>query len=155
MAYRTIISQRYTGCRSRRLKDLISLPIPPVLQQQFELAESWKQNEYVLPNVAKRYQTNASGISQDIGKLLRAAGIETLEAADSTTRRLQYHNSSGELCTRHIGRYSYHSFRHTFCTIAANAGKDLSVIRSMVGHSDIKMTEDEQVKVIDIIKGLF
>ena len=125
----------------RRLKDLISLPIPPVLQQLFEQAASWKQNEYVLPNVAKRYQTNASGISQDIGKLLRAAGIETLEAADSTTRRLQYHNSSGELCTRHIGRYSYHSFRHTFCTIAANAGKDLSVIRSMVGHSDIKMTE--------------
>ena len=64
-----------------------------------------------------------------------------MEAANSGTRRQQYRNTNGELCTRHIGRYSYHSFRHTFCTMAANAGKDLSVIRSIVGHAGIKMTE--------------
>lgn len=125
----------------RRQKEALTLPVPPILQQQFELAAQWKQNEYLLPNVARRYQTNFSRISQDINKLLRASGIETLEAANSGTRRQQYRNTNGELCTRHIGRYSYHSFRHTFCTMAANAGKDLSVIRSIVGHAGIKMTE--------------
>ena len=91
--------------------------------------------------MAHRYQTNSSGISQDISKLLRASGIETLEVADNSTRRQKYRNSSGEICTRHIGRYSYHSFRHTFCTMAANAGQDLSIIRSMVGHANVQMTE--------------
>ena len=124
----------------RRQKEALTLPVPPILQQQFELAAQWKQNEFLLPNVARRYQTNSSGISQDINKLLRASEIETLEAADMATRRQQYRNTSGELCTRHIGRYSYHSFRHTFCTIAANAGKDLSIIRSIVGHANIQMT---------------
>ena len=125
----------------RRSKEMLCLPIPSILQQQFELAKTWKRNEYVLPQMAHRYQTNSSGISQDISKLLRASGIETLEAADSSIRRQKYRNSSGEICTRHIGRYSYHSFRHTFCTMAANAGQDLSIIRSMVGHANIQMTE--------------
>ena len=98
----------------RRSKEMLCLPIPSILQQQFELAKTWKRNEYVLPQMAHRYQTNSSGISQDISKLLRASGIETLEAADSSIRRQKYRNSSGEICTRHIGRYSYHSFRHTF-----------------------------------------
>jgi integrase len=125
----------------RRSKEMLCLPIPSILQQQFKLAKTWKRNEYVLPQMAHRYQTNSSGISQDISKLLRASGIETLEAADSSIRRQKYRNSSGEICTRHIGRYSYHSFRHTFCTMAANAGQDLSIIRSMVGHANIQMTE--------------
>ena len=72
--------------------------------------------------------------------LLKAAGIETLEVASNATRRQKYRNSSEKLCSRHIGRYSYHSFRHTFCTIAANAGKDLAIIRSIVGHANIQMT---------------
>ena len=124
----------------RRQREALILPIPPILQQQFERAAHWKQDEYVLPNVARRYQINSSGISQDIAKLLKAAGIETLETASNATRRQKYRNSSGKLCSRHIGRYSYHSFRHTFCTIAANAGKDLAIIRSIVGHANIQMT---------------
>lgn len=34
-----------------------------------------------------------------------------------------------------------HSFRHTFCSMAANAGIDLHVIQSMVGHTQTVMTE--------------
>ena len=125
----------------RRQQEVLVLPIPEILQRQFDMAATWRKDEYVMPNVARRYQTNASGISQDIRKILQAAGIETQENADDFIRRQKYRNSNGDLCTRHIGRYSYHSFRHTFCTIAANAGRDLSVIRAMLGHTDIKMTE--------------
>ena len=133
---------RFKPAKTRRcLHHELVLPIPPILQDEFALAKEWKRNEYLLPNVAARYRTNSSGISQDISKLLEASGIQTKEAADNGIRRQIYTNVQGERCMRHIGRYSFHSFRHTFCSLAANAGNDLAVIRSIVGHTNESMTE--------------
>ena len=125
----------------RRLHHELLLPVPPILQEEFVLAKEWKRNEYLLPDVAARYRTNSSGISQDVSKLLEASGIQTKEVADDGVRRLIYTNTGGERCVRHVGRYSFHSFRHTFCSLAANAGNDLAVIRSIVGHTNESMTE--------------
>lgn len=125
----------------RRQHEPLLLPIPPILQTEFKLAAQWREDDFVLPHVARRYQTNDSGISQDISRLLEAAGIQTKEVASTDIRRQYYTNRQGITCQRHIGRYSFHSFRHTFCSLAANAGKDLSLIRSIVGHADVKMTE--------------
>ena len=125
----------------KHLHHNLVLPIPEILQEQFKKAESWKVDQYVLPNVAKRYGFNTSGISQDVAKLLRAAGIETKEEAGEEIRRMKYVANNGEERTRHISRYSFHSFRHTFCSMAANAGVNLSVVRSIVGHTNVSMTE--------------
>ena len=124
----------------KTMKQYIVLPIPSILEEQFKIAETWKRNEYILPDVAERYGYNSSGISTDVDKLLRSAGIQTKEQPVET-RRMFYINSQGETKQRRIGRYSFHSFRHTFCTIAASSGKDLSLIRSIVGHSNVAMTE--------------
>ena len=133
---------RFKPAKTRRcLRRELMLPIPPILQTEFALAKEWKRDEYLLPNVAARYRTNSSGISQDISKLLEASGIQTKETADNGIRRQIYTNAQGERCMRHIGRYSFHSFRHTFCSLAANAGNDLAVIRSIVGHTNESMTE--------------
>lgn len=133
---------RFKPAKTRRcLHHELILPIPPILQEEFALAKKWKRDEYLLPNVAARYRTNSSGISQDISKLLEASGIQTKETADNGIRRQVYTNPRGERCMRHIGRYSFHSFRHTFCSLAANAGNDLAVIRSIVGHTNESMTE--------------
>ena len=125
----------------KHLHHNLVIPIPEILQEQFKKAESWKVDQYVLPNVAKRYGFNTSGISQDVAKLLRAAGIETKEEAGEEIRRMKYVANNGEERTRHISRYSFHSFRHTFCSMAANAGVNLSVVRSIVGHTNVSMTE--------------
>ena len=124
----------------RRQKDTVVLPIPAILQNRFKSARNWKVDCYVLPKIAHRYMTNPSGISQDVNKLLQASGIKTREAATPDIRRHKYIDNHGKCKTRHIGRYSFHSFRHTFCTLAANAGHNPSIIQSIVGHSDIKMT---------------
>lgn len=124
----------------RKMKAAVILPIPPVLQDQFHKAQAWRRNEYILPDVAERYQYNDSGISQDISKLLEHSGLETKEVA-SETRRQTYTDAKGRQKQRKIGRYSFHSFRHTFCTFAANSGKDLSLVKSIVGHSAVTMTE--------------
>lgn len=125
----------------KHLNQNLVLPIPEILQEQFRNAQAWKVDQYVLPNVAKRYDFNPSGISQDVAKVLTASGIETTEEAKGDVRRKIYIDNNGERKTRHISRYSFHSFRHTFCSMAANAGMDLSVVRSIVGHTNISMTE--------------
>lgn len=80
------------------------------------------------------------GISQDISKLLERSGLQTRETA-SDARRQTYTDTEGKQKQRKIGRYSFHSFRHTFCTFAANSGKDLSLVKAIVGHSAVAMTE--------------
>lgn len=124
----------------RKMRTAVVLPIPSILQEQFSKAQAWKRNEYLLPDVAERYQYNDSGISQDISKLLEHSGLETKEVA-SEVRRQTYTDAKGRQKQRKIGRYSFHSFRHTFCTFAANSGKDLSLVKSIVGHSAVTMTE--------------
>lgn len=124
----------------RKMRTAVVLPIPPILQEQFSKAQAWKRNEYLLPDVAERYQCNDSGISQDISKLLERSGLQTRETA-SDIRRQNYTDTEGKQKQRRIGRYSFHSFRHTFCTFAANSGKDLSLVKAIVGHSAVAMTE--------------
>ena len=124
----------------RKMRTAVVLPIPPILQEQFSKAQAWKRNEYLLPDVAERYQCNDSGISQDISKLLERSGLQTRETA-SDARRQTYTDTEGKQKQRKIGRYSFHSFRHTFCTFAANSGKDLSLVKAIVGHSAVAMTE--------------
>ena len=122
----------------RKMKSAVILPIPLVLQEELNNAKAWRINEYVLPNVAKRYNSNATGISQDIVALLEHCNISTKE---ESYRGEIYINSQGETKKRKTGRYSFHSFRHTFCSIATNNGNDLNVVRSIVGHSNVAMTE--------------
>ncbi len=124
----------------RTMKKAITLPIPTILMEYFKQAERWRRDCYILPDVAYRYQYNNSGISQDINKLLESSGIQTREDA-TDCRRQTYTDNKGQVKQRKVGRYSFHSFRHTFCSIAANSGKDLSVIKSIVGHANIAMTE--------------
>ena len=83
---------------------------------------------YVLPKVAERYRRNPCGISTDITKLLEASGIKTKVVDPELQRK------------RPIVLYSMHSFRHTFCSIAVNAGIPLATIQAIVGHSTSDMT---------------
>lgn len=84
------------------MKAAVILPIPPVLQDQFHKAQAWRRNEYILPDVAERYQYNDSGISQDISKLLEHSGLETKEVA-SETRRQTYTDAKGDKSSARSG----------------------------------------------------
>jgi integrase/recombinase XerD len=52
-------------------------------------------------------------------------------------------------------RFSIHSARHTFATIAVNEGIPMHVVKQVLGHSKIEMTEHySQLQNITIIKAL-
>ena len=108
-------------------------PIPVTVPIAVFLYETLRQKEhddpiYVLPKVADRYRRNPCGISTDITKLLEASGIKTKTVDPELQRK------------RPIVLYSMHSFRHTFCSIAVNAGIPLAMIQAIVGHSTSDMT---------------
>jgi len=83
---------------------------------------------YVLPHVAERYTRNPAGIAKDTKRLLEAAGLHTVEQSHDPHRMLP------------VIRYSFHSFRHTFSTLAANRGVSIRTVQQLLGHSSEKMT---------------
>ena len=80
-----LIPSKTKGSSGKR----IEIPIAHALRRQLEQALQWKENEFVLPNVCKRYRYNPSGISHDTTDLLEQAGIVTKVKADTPHRKLR------------------------------------------------------------------
>lgn len=81
---------------------------------------------YVLPTIAETYQRNTSLVTRHIQKHFRACGIKTtVESENGMCKRVD------------VG---FHSFRHTFVSLSANAGVPLVVVQAIVGHSNPSMT---------------
>ena len=112
----------------------VTLPIHPNLLAALEKAASWRTEnlpgeDFILPKVAHRYQTNHFGIQKDVMKIIRfATGLETTGKKNRVQRALN------------PNLYSLHSFRHTFVSFCANAGVPLDVVASIVGHGSVAMT---------------
>ena len=101
----------------------------------------WLTSDYIIPQVAHRYQSNPSGIQKDVMKIIRCAtGLET------TGKKRTAHR------VRNPNRYSLHSFRHTFVSFCANAGVPLDVVASIVGHGSTAMTR-HYAHISDEAKG--
>ena len=100
----------------------------PMSQVLFEtLSQLPKEEEFVLPNIAKRYKTNPSGISFDTKRLIEAAGFKAVDEGES--RRI-----------RNVSRLGFHAFRHSYISMLINSGVNPLVVRDLVGHSSIDMT---------------
>ena len=110
---------------SRSSRKRVMIPMSQVLYDA--LKDLPHTNEYVLPNVARRYQINPSGISHDTKKLLLAAGIKPTDEGE--TRRI-----------RAVSRLGLHSFRHFHITQLIANGVNPLVVRDLVGHTTVDMT---------------
>lgn len=149
----------YTPEKTRRKNPHpVCVPIHSDLLRELQEARLRRdpREPLVLPQVHERYQRNPSGISKDVMKLMEAAGIATQEIPSSHIRRQTYSkplldadgkpvlDRRGRPKTisqkKKICRVSMHSFRHTFVSLAANAGIPLEVVRAIVGHASDDMT---------------
>ncbi len=103
----------------------VEIPIGTIL---YEALSSLDQSaDYVLPNVAYRYQHNSGGISRDTKKLLLAAGLKPNDAG--TTRRVLA-----------VSRMGFHAFRHTAASLMICNGVNPLVVRDLLGHTSVDMT---------------
>ena len=110
---------------SKSSRKRVMIPMSQVLFDA--LKELPKNCEYVLPQVALRYQANPGGISRDTKKLLLAAGITPTDEGDS--RRV-----------RAVSRLGFHSFRHFHISQLIANGVNPLVVRDLVGHTTVDMT---------------
>ncbi|MCQ2353265.1 MAG: tyrosine-type recombinase/integrase [Victivallaceae bacterium] len=114
--------------------EAVSLPMHPALREGLEDAKRFrtlnkKGEDYIIPNVADRYNRNPSGISDTIQHIIQCALGKNTTAEERQAH--QAHRSN---------IYGMHSFRHTFVSFCANRGVPLEVVAAIVGHTSTEMT---------------
>ena len=111
----------------------VTIPIHPVLKATLERLLALRQSasegtlsDFVLPTIATMYGAARWRVSEQLARIFKSAGIGMQVKIEGRDR----------LATE----ASFHSLRHTFVSLAANAGVPLSVIASIVGHTSTAMT---------------
>ncbi len=103
----------------------VLIPIHPVLASMLAEVPQDGRTGYLMPETAKAYVRNNSYLCRKIKQVFTDAGIRT-----QTTEE-------GERAKVDVG---FHSLRHTFVSLSANAGAPLAVVQAIVGHSNPAMT---------------
>ena len=104
----------------------MTIPIHPVLMNILLETGTDERKGYVMPECAGLYQRHPKVLSGRVKRIFRSAGIETATAGQDGPRKRAL--------------VSFHSLRHTFVSMSANAGVPLAVVQSIVGHATTDMT---------------
>ena len=104
----------------------VIIPIHPALGTILAETEPRKRKGYVLPETASAYNREPAIITNRIQRHFEACGIKT-----------KTEQGKGRKALTDVG---FHSLRHTFVSLSANAGTPIQVVQAIVGHSNPAMT---------------
>lgn len=114
-----------TPLKTERFGTRVRIPLAPVLARVLERTPPAKRRGPVLPEIDALYRDGGvSRLHRRIKGVFRAAGIET--------------NSQG--VRRAAVDVGFHSLRHTYVSLCANAGVPLALVQAIVGHRSVAMT---------------
>lgn len=105
---------------------IVKIPVSPILARILEETPPSRRRGPVIPGILAEYTREPSAFSSRIQRLFRDAGIKTSADTGRPRRAVE------------VG---FHSLRHTFVSLSANAGIPLAVVQSIVGHTSARMTE--------------
>jgi integrase len=114
--------------KTKKYATRVKIPIHPILYQHLNRALSWQTNDYVLPNIAKKYNHNDKAVGKVITKILTENGFKN-EITENTTKKVAP-------CI-----YGFHSLRYTFVAACAKNGVPLAMVQEIVGHTNTAMTK--------------
>ena len=105
----------------------VTIPIAPKLLEIFEEAKGWKMDQYICPNVAKRYNKldkHGKNIGNNLANkdALRVIKWIGLEPSVKVPGR-----------KKSVTVYGFHSLRHSFVSHCAEAGVPKAVVLSIIG----------------------
>jgi integrase len=113
---------------ARRKPDAIVIPIHPVLRNLLAEIPAKERGEYVNPATAKTYLNGKRiAVTNAVQKHFTDCGIKTTRERENGVRR--------------VVEVGFHSLRHTFVSMCREAGAPLSTVESLVGHSNVRMTQ--------------
>lgn len=132
---RSVIQRIPDKTKKYRKGKPVTIPIHKVLSDLLMQTPKEKRTGYVLPEIgpllgdAKTIKERSRGMSKiqhHLGKIFHNAGIVT-----SVTVEGRKHKAPDA---------GFHSLRHTFVSLSANAGVPLHIVQSIVGHESNAMT---------------
>lgn len=89
-----------------------------------------RRGAFVLPDTASLYERDVQALSRRIQAHLIACGIQTVKEG-----------TGGETGKRAVVLAGYHSLRHSFVSLHAQAGTPQAILQKLAGHSNPMMTE--------------
>ena len=102
------------------------IPIHATLAAMLAETPEGDRRGYVLPATADAYRREPSILTNRVQRVFRDCGIKT-----------QIEQGEGRKALTDVG---FHSLRHTFVSLSANAGAPLAIVQAIVGHSNPMMT---------------
>lgn len=131
----------------RHHQRLVTIPIHPTLGSAL-LGQPYPQaaevsSKYIsgpiLPTIAELYVHSRSTVSDRITSIFKAAQITTSIRYEGRKRRTPV--------------ATFHSLRHTFVSLSANAGVPLHIVQSIVGHESTAMTRHYYHESVDALRS--
>lgn len=101
------------------------VPIHPTLHAMLAEIPQGERQGAVLPQAAEMYARDSAALSKRIQRHFEANGIRTVTKPQEGRAQVD------------VG---FHSLRHTFVSLSANAGAPLAVVQALVGHASPAMT---------------
>ena len=92
----------------------------------------------VIPVVAEMYARSRWQVSDELSRIFKSANIETSVKIEGRRKKTPV--------------ATFHSLRHTFVSLSANAGVPLHVVQSIVGHESTAMTRHYYHESIDALR---
>ena len=116
---------QWTPHKTKKHGTIVRIPLFPALASILAKTPARRRHGPVLPGLAEEYKTRRTHFMETVRRVFEDAEIKTR-------------------CTRDNGRVAvdvgFHSLRHTFVSLCGNAGVPLSVVQSIVGHTNSAMT---------------
>ena len=116
----------------------VTIPIHPSLFEVLCETPESARSGYILPEIADAYINRMWIISGAMKKIFESAGIKMSVKIDGRSRLTP--------------EATFHSLRHTFVSLSANAGVPLPIVQSIVGHTSTAMTRHYYHENVDALK---
>ncbi len=138
---------QWTPHKTAKHGTVVRIPLFPALASILAETPAKERRGLVLPGLAAEYngtvETDADGnkirkrghpqyTAERVRKVFEAAGIETQGRAGRMNPKSQTERKAVEV--------GFHSLRHTFVSLCANAGVPLHIVQAIVGHTNAAMT---------------
>lgn len=124
MATRTLtVTPRKTARRGLALP--VTIPLHPTLHAVLDETPQRERRGEIMPETASLYLRDTAALAQRTRHVFEMCGIATQTRTGNGRAKVD------------VG---FHSLRHTFVSMSANAGAPLAVVQRLVGHSSPSMT---------------